>query len=72
MPEPASSKAMAALSRVVLLMVERRPPLAAQQALGHCRVPLGNQTRISTDQGRSWSEPIVISGKPQAGSLPHL
>lgn len=28
---------------------------------GHRRTPLGNQARISTDQGRTWSEPLFIS-----------
>lgn len=29
---------------------------------GFRREPLGNQARISTDNGKTWSEPIVISG----------
>jgi hypothetical protein len=28
---------------------------------GHRRPPLGNQARLSDDQGRTWSEPLVIS-----------
>ena len=28
---------------------------------GHRRPPLGNQARVSTDHGRTWSEPIVLS-----------
>lgn len=36
---------------------------------GHRRAPLGNQARVSTDQGRSWSEPIVISGDGASGDL---
>ncbi len=36
---------------------------------GHRRAPLGNQARISTDQGRTWSEPIVISGDGASGDL---
>jgi len=29
---------------------------------GHRRRPLGNQARLSTDHGRTWSDPIIISG----------
>lgn len=29
---------------------------------GHRRPPFGNQARLSTDHGRSWSEPLIISG----------
>jgi len=29
---------------------------------GHRRAPLGNQARISADQGKTWSEPIIVSG----------
>ena len=29
---------------------------------GHRRKPLGNQARVSEDQGRSWSDAILISG----------
>ena len=29
---------------------------------GHRRPPLGNQTRLSEDHGRTWSEPMIISG----------
>jgi sialidase-1 len=36
---------------------------------GHRRAPLGNQARISTDQGRTWSEPIIISGDGASGDL---
>jgi hypothetical protein len=36
---------------------------------GHRRAPLGNQARISTDQGGNWSEPIVISGDGVGGDL---
>ncbi len=28
---------------------------------GHRRPPLGNQTRLSEDHGRTWSEPMIIS-----------
>jgi len=36
---------------------------------GHRRATLGNQARISTDQGRTWSEPILISGDGSSGDL---
>lgn len=29
---------------------------------GHRRPPYGNQARISTDHGRTWSEPLIVSG----------
>ncbi len=29
---------------------------------GHRRAPLGNQARLSGDQGRTWSEPMIVSG----------
>jgi sialidase-1 len=29
---------------------------------GHRRPPYGNQARLSSDSGRTWSEPIIISG----------
>jgi predicted neuraminidase len=29
---------------------------------GHRRPPFGNQARLSKDEGRTWSEPLVISG----------
>ncbi|HOB73004.1 MAG TPA: sialidase family protein [Phycisphaerae bacterium] len=29
---------------------------------GYRRPPFGNQARLSTDNGKSWSEPIIISG----------
>jgi hypothetical protein len=29
---------------------------------GHRRSPLGNQARLSRDGGRSWSEPMIVSG----------
>ena len=29
---------------------------------GHRRPALGNQARLSEDHGRTWSEPMVISG----------
>ncbi len=29
---------------------------------GHRRPPFGNQSRVSIDHGRTWSEPLIISG----------
>ena len=29
---------------------------------GHRRPPYGNQARVSEDHGRTWSEPMIISG----------
>jgi sialidase-1 len=36
---------------------------------GYRRKPFGNQARISSDQGRTWSEPLTISGDGAAGDL---
>jgi hypothetical protein len=36
---------------------------------GHRRPPFGNQARISTDSGKNWSEPIVISNDGSGGDL---
>ena len=36
---------------------------------GHRRAPLGNQARISHDHGRTWSEPLLISGDGANGDL---
>ena len=36
---------------------------------GHRRKPFGNQARISTDHGRTWSELMVISGDGEGGDL---
>ena len=36
---------------------------------GHRRPPFGNQARVSTDHGRSWSEPMIVSGDGAAGDL---
>ena len=36
---------------------------------GHRRDPLGNQARISADEGITWSEPIIISGDGVSGDL---
>ncbi|HOX56746.1 MAG TPA: sialidase family protein [Candidatus Paceibacterota bacterium] len=36
---------------------------------GHRRPPLGNQARLSRDHGRTWSEPVIISGDGASGDL---
>lgn len=36
---------------------------------GHRRAPLGNQARISADDGRTWSAPLVLSGDAASGDL---
>ena len=36
---------------------------------GHRREPLGNQARISADQGKTWSEPMIVSGDGTSGDL---
>ncbi|HWQ90324.1 MAG TPA: sialidase family protein [Clostridia bacterium] len=36
---------------------------------GHRRAPLGNQARLSVDHGRTWSEPVIISGDGTSGDL---
>jgi sialidase-1 len=36
---------------------------------GHRRAPLGNQARVSSDHGRSWSEAILLSGDGASGDL---
>ncbi|MCH7685896.1 MAG: exo-alpha-sialidase, partial [Planctomycetes bacterium] len=36
---------------------------------GHRRPPYGNQARLSSDYGRTWSEPIIISGDGVTGDL---
>lgn len=36
---------------------------------GHRRKPFGNQARISEDNGRTWSEPITVSGDGMGGDL---
>ncbi len=36
---------------------------------GHRRKPFGNQARVSTDHGRSWSEPMIVSGDGTVGDL---
>jgi len=36
---------------------------------GHRRKPYGNQARLSTDNGKSWSEPMLISADGTSGDL---
>jgi sialidase-1 len=36
---------------------------------GHRRKPFGNQARLSADHGKSWSEPIIVSGDGAGGDL---
>jgi sialidase-1 len=36
---------------------------------GHRRAPLGNQARLSSDHGRTWSEAMIISGDGVSGDL---
>ena len=36
---------------------------------GYRRKPFGNQARISTDHGKTWSEPITVSGDGANGDL---
>ena len=36
---------------------------------GHRKAPLGNQARVSADQGATWSEPLIISGDGASGDL---
>ncbi len=36
---------------------------------GHRRPPYGNQARFSDDGGKSWSEPVIVSGDGAGGDL---
>jgi hypothetical protein len=36
---------------------------------GHRRPPFGNQARVSTDEGATWSDPMTISGDGMGGDL---
>ncbi|MBJ07269.1 MAG: hypothetical protein CMO40_09180 [Verrucomicrobiaceae bacterium] len=36
---------------------------------GHRRSPFGNQVRISEDEGKTWSSPLIISGDGRGGDL---
>jgi sialidase-1 len=36
---------------------------------GHRRAPFGNQARVSEDHGRTWSEPMILSGDGSGGDL---
>jgi len=36
---------------------------------GHRRKPFGNQARVSDDHGKTWSEPMIVSGDGAGGDL---
>ena len=36
---------------------------------GHRRAPYGNQARVSADNGKSWSDPMIVSGDGIGGDL---
>lgn len=36
---------------------------------GHRRAPFGNQARLSADHGRTWGEPMILSGDGKGGDL---
>ena len=36
---------------------------------GYRRAPFGNQARVSEDGGKTWSEPLTISGDGMGGDL---
>ena len=36
---------------------------------GHRRKPFGNQARVSTNYGKTWSDPIIVSGDGAGGDL---
>jgi hypothetical protein len=36
---------------------------------GHRRAPFGNQARISEDHGKTWGDPMIISGDGKGGDL---
>jgi sialidase-1 len=36
---------------------------------GHRRAPFGNQARVSTDNGKTWGEAIILSGDGKGGDL---
>ena len=36
---------------------------------GHRRPPFGNQARLSDDGGKTWSEPMIVSGDGPGGDL---
>jgi len=36
---------------------------------GHRRAPLGVQSRVSSDHGRTWSDPLVVAGDGRSGDL---
>jgi sialidase-1 len=42
---------------------------ALLMSYGHRRAPIGNQARLSRDNGRTWSEAIIVSGDATSGDL---
>jgi hypothetical protein len=36
---------------------------------GHRRKPYGNQARVSSDNGQTWSEAMIVSGDGKGGDL---
>jgi sialidase-1 len=36
---------------------------------GHRRKPLGNQARVSSDNGKTWSDPLTLSSDGIGGDL---
>ena len=36
---------------------------------GHRRKPLGNQVRVSSDAGQTWSEPILLTTDALSGDM---
>ena len=36
---------------------------------GHRRAPLGNQARVSSDNGKTWSDQLIVSGDGTSGDL---
>jgi hypothetical protein len=36
---------------------------------GHRRAPFGNQARVSADHGKTWGEPVIVSGDGIGGDL---
>jgi hypothetical protein len=47
----------------------RRADGSLLMTYGHRRPPFGNQARLSTDHGRTWSEPLTISADGAGGDL---
>ena len=36
---------------------------------GHRRKPFGNQARVSSDHGKTWTDPVIVSGDGVGGDL---